>query len=78
MTVRLFLKANPKEIIYINGVLDSYEGSMGLMRTEDEQSGLLTVYTDESCEEALRALLDALRQEGVALEINASDRLDEV
>ena len=78
MTIRLFLKANPREIIYINSTLDSYEGSLGLMRTEDEQSGKLTMYADESCEDALRAFIDALNSEGVDVKIVASDRIDEV
>lgn len=75
ISCRLHIKTEPSKIIYLNGILDSYEG-IGLMRTADENAGKIIIYTTRNHEMLVRQMLDALREEGLALKITACDYED--
>jgi hypothetical protein len=59
----LHFTVNTKDIVYINAILDSYEG-LGLMRTLDRDLGHIAIYT--AMEKELRELLESLsNDEGI-------------
>jgi hypothetical protein len=60
----LHFAVDTKDIVYINAVLDSYEG-LGIMRTLDRTSGHIVIYT--AMENKLRELLESLsRDDGIS------------
>lgn len=60
----LHFTVNPQEIVYINAVLDSYEG-LGIMRTINSLTGHIAIYT--AMQKELRNLLERLsKDEGVS------------
>ena len=74
---RIHITVKPSEIIYLNGLIDSYE-NIGIMRTEDEIKGKATVYTTAGCENILAGLLESLQNEGLRLKIDCVDYNDEL
>lgn len=61
------IKVNPKEIIYIHGILEAYD-HLAIVRTLDNRNGILELLASPSFLEDLRELLNALSME-IALEI---------
>jgi hypothetical protein len=60
----LHFTVNTEDIVYINAILDSYEG-LGIMRTIDRDAGHVAIYT--ATERELRKLLESLsKDEGVS------------
>jgi hypothetical protein len=74
---RVFLTASTHEIVYINSVLDSYEG-VGLMRTADESAGKIVIYTTKDFEPVVLGLIEALNNEGVRIMVDSVDYEDEI
>ncbi|MDR2884446.1 MAG: DUF4911 domain-containing protein [Deferribacteraceae bacterium] len=72
---RVHLKVAPPDIIYLNGILDSYEG-LGIMRTVDEKHGKAVVYTTIELESTVLSLLNALSGEGVRVSVENVDYED--
>jgi hypothetical protein len=61
----LHFTVDTEEIVYINAVLDSYEG-LGIMRTVDRDAGHVAIYT--AAEKELNKLLESLsNDEGVRI-----------
>jgi hypothetical protein len=72
---RVFITATTHEIIYINSVLDSYEG-VGIMRTADESAGKIVIYTTKYFEQIVLGLIEALNTEGVRISVDKVDYED--
>ena len=63
-TVQIKFYTNTSQVLYINSIIDSYEG-IGIVRTIDRSKGYVTIYsTDGMYKEALK-VLEALKKEGV-------------
>jgi hypothetical protein len=61
----LHFTVDTEEIVYINAILDSYEG-LGIMRTVDREAGHVAIYT--AAEKELNKLLESLsNDEGVRI-----------
>ena len=56
-----------RDICYVSWTIDAYEG-IGTLRTDDGDSGLVSVLFSMDYREELESLLDALESEGVHLE----------
>lgn len=67
-TLRIMLHVDKRDIVYLNSIIDSYEG-IAIMRTIDKKLGNVIVYTTEKFEEVVIKLLEGLKKEGVLLEI---------
>ncbi|MBB5021241.1 DUF4911 domain-containing protein [Desulfurispira natronophila] len=52
-------KIHSPHIMYVNSLLDSYEG-IGVIRTVDEKSGDVVFYTTSDTEQELRGFLESL------------------
>ena len=75
---RIHITTDPSRIIYVNGVLDSYEG-IGIMRTADEHAGKIIIYTTQHDEATVKELLAAMEaEEGLKITITSVDYEDEV
>jgi len=74
---RVHITVKPSDIIYLNGLLDSYEG-MGIMRTENELAGKITIYSTAGYENVLAKFLKSLQKEGLWLTVNSTDYNDEL
>ena len=74
---RFHIVVKPSEIIYLNGLIDSYEG-IGIMRTEDETAGKVTVYSTTEYGSVLAELLKSLQKEGMRLTVNCVDHYDKL
>ncbi len=74
---RFHIYVNKSDIIYLNAVLDSYEG-LAIMRTVDEHKGEITLYTSYEQEAAVRKLLDALSAEGLSITLQCVDNVDSI
>lgn len=77
-TYKIKFIANKEQILYINSVLDSYEG-IGIMRTIDKNKGLVCIYSTEILHKQALAVLSALKREGVMIEnitIEVSEDVD--
>ena len=72
---RVHIQLDPSKIIYLNGVLDSYEG-LGIMRTADESAGKVIIYTTMHDEPTVKALIEAISQEGVKISVTDTDYED--
>jgi hypothetical protein len=72
-TLRIKLQIDKREIVYLNSVIDSYEG-IAIMRTIDKNLGKVIIYTTEKFEILLDNILSALKGEGVHLEIIEKDK----
>jgi hypothetical protein len=72
---RVFLTVPPHEIMYINCILDSYEG-IGLMRTADESAGKVVIYTTKEYKACVLELIEALNAEGVRMVVESVDYED--
>ncbi|MCX8084149.1 MAG: DUF4911 domain-containing protein [Calditerrivibrio sp.] len=66
-TVKIKFIANQKQILYINSILDSYDG-IGIMRTIDKSKGQIAIYSTQSQYEKVLKLLKALKKEGTHIE----------
>lgn len=66
-TVKIKFKINIKDIVYINSIIDSYEG-VGIVRTIDPNMGLVAVYTNEFMKKYMYDILDALKAEGFSID----------
>ncbi|MDY6820776.1 MAG: DUF4911 domain-containing protein [Deferribacterota bacterium] len=67
-TVKIRLYVDKKDIMYLNSIIDSYEG-VGIVRTINRHKGQVVIYTTKSQKDVLISILEALRKEGVTLEI---------
>ncbi len=65
-TVRIRFSCAPEDIVYINGVIDSY-GNLGLMRTLDKKGYNCAVYSTEGVYKTVLLILEALREEGAGI-----------
>ncbi len=74
---RFHVTVKPAEIVYLNGLIDSYEG-VGTMRTEDETMGKVTIYSTIGYELILKDLLLALQKEGLLLTVDGIDYDDKL
>lgn len=78
-TVRIKFTTDKKNIIYINSIMDSYEG-LGIVRTIDKKEGKVVVYSTNGLYKYAMEVLDALKSEGVKIEnltIEESESVDE-
>ncbi|KAA0259312.1 DUF4911 domain-containing protein [Deferribacter autotrophicus] len=78
-TVRVKFKTDKKDIIYINSIIDSYEG-IGIVRTIDKKEGKVVVYSTNGMYKYVVDVLNELKKEGVKIsEINIeeSEKVDE-
>jgi hypothetical protein len=62
------LQVDKKDIIYLNSIIDSYEG-IAIMRTIDKKLGNVVIYTTAKFEDIVIKILEALKAEGVLLKI---------
>lgn len=67
-TLRIMLQVDKKDIIYLNSIIDSYEG-IAIMRTIDKKLGNVVIYTTAKFEDIVIKILEALKAEGVLLKI---------
>lgn len=67
-TIRILINIDKKDIVYLNSIIDSYEG-LAIMRTIDRKNGNVVIYTTEKNESTVINLLNAIKQEGVLLNI---------
>ncbi|MDR0453435.1 MAG: DUF4911 domain-containing protein [Deferribacteraceae bacterium] len=74
---RVHISVKPSEIIYLNGLIDSYE-NIGIMRTKDESAGKVTIYSAAGYEDILAGLLKSLIEEGLYMTVNSVDYIDEL
>jgi len=63
---RFLLIVPSAEIAYFHAVLEGYD-DLGVMRTLSPDEGLVEVYVSPGRSDEFRLLLEALREEGVAL-----------
>ena len=61
-TISLFLQIPPREIAYLNFVLDSYEG-VASMRTVDPLAGIVELMVSPSYQEEIGEILKDLAEE---------------
>ena len=61
-TISLFLQIPPREIAYLNFVLDSYEG-VASMRTVDPRAGIVELMVSPSYQEEIKEILKDLAEE---------------
>lgn len=66
------LRVPQKDIYYISWNMDACEG-LGLLRTDDAQAGMVTVFTPEKQLRHLWAFIEGHRAEGIEIEIENSD-----
>ena len=65
-SVQIRFYTDTSRVLYINSIIDSYEG-IGIVRTIDRTKGYVTVYsTDGMYKEALN-VIEALKKEGVPI-----------
>ncbi len=55
----LKIKMNTKDIVFINKIIEAYEG-IALVSTVSSKEGLLNIYTSSSCYEDLMYILKSL------------------
>jgi len=72
---RVFLTIPSHETMYINSVLDSYEG-IGMMRTAEESTGKAVICTTKEHEACVLELIEALNAEGVCITVESVDYED--
>ena len=77
LSCRFHIVMDTSKIVYLNCILDSYEG-LGMMRTADENLGEIIIYTTSFHEKEMVGLLNALKNEGVNLDIKKIDYIDQV
>ncbi|MGA1862648.1 DUF4911 domain-containing protein [Deferribacter thermophilus] len=78
-SVRLKFITDKKDIIYLNAIIDSYEG-IGIVRTIDKEKGKVVVYSTNGLYKYALEVLDSLKKEGVKIEnlvIEESENVDE-
>lgn len=76
-SVKIKFIANRKQILYINSILDSYDG-IGIMRTIDREKGRIAVYSTESQYEKVLRLLKAMKREGIYISDISVERSEDV
>lgn len=76
-TVKIKFIANRNQILYINSILDSYDG-IGIMRTIDREKGHIAVYSTETQYEKVLKLLKALKREGIYISDISVERSEDV
>ena len=68
-TVRFVFRVNRKDIAYLRGTVESYDG-MAVVRTIDPSTALIEMRVSPGCQETLRELVDHLaRREALRLEL---------
>jgi hypothetical protein len=72
-TIRIMLNVDKKDIIYLNSIIDSYDG-IAIMRTIDKKLGNVVIFTTENFENLVIHLLNSLKQEGILLEIIGKEK----
>jgi len=65
-TVKVKFKMNIKDVIYINAIIDSYEG-VAIIRTIDPKKGLVVAYTNDFMKKYFYEILNDLKNEGVEI-----------
>ncbi|ADR19561.1 DUF4911 domain-containing protein [Calditerrivibrio nitroreducens] len=76
-SVKIKFIANRDQILYINSILDSYDG-IGIMRTIDREKGYIAIYSTESQYEKVILLLKALKKEGIYIKDISVERSEDV
>ena len=61
-TISLILQIPPREIAYLNFILESYEG-VAAMRTVDPREGIVELMVSPSYQEEIREILKDLAEE---------------
>lgn len=64
---RRVISIPPEQIVYFHAVLEGYD-DLAVMRTISPEEGLVEVYISPGAEGEFGGLLDAIREEGIALE----------
>ena len=67
-TIRIKLCISRSDIVYLNSIIDSYDG-VGIVRTVDKEKGEVIIYSSNSTYRWVIGILDALKNEGVKLNI---------
>ena len=67
-TIRIKLCICRSDIVYLNSIIDSYDG-VGIVRTVDKEKGEVIIYSSNSMYRWVIGILDALKNEGVKLNI---------
>jgi len=65
-TVKVKFKMNIKDVIYLNAIIDSYEG-VAIIRTIDPKKGLVAAYTNDFMKKYFYEILNDLKNEGVEI-----------
>lgn len=76
-TYKIKFIANRDQILYINSVIDSYEG-IGIMRTIDKSKGLISVYSTDMQYKIVLELLSSLKKEGVFIDNISVEKSEDV
>jgi MoaA/NifB/PqqE/SkfB family radical SAM enzyme len=76
-SIKIKFIANRNQILYINSILDSYDG-IGIMRTIDREKGHIAIYSTESQYKKVLDLLKALKREGIYIKDISVERSEDV
>ncbi|MDK2791893.1 MAG: hypothetical protein PWQ25_756 [Deferribacteres bacterium] len=76
-TIKVKFVINIKDIVYINSIIDSYEG-IGIVRTIDPKEGLVAVYTNDFMKKYLYEVIDALKGEGYKIDNISEEKTESV
>jgi len=76
-TIRIKLCIDRSDIVYLNSIIDSYDG-VGIVRTVDKEKGGVIIYSSNSMYRWVIGILDALKNEGVKLNILELEKSESV
>ena len=76
-SVQIKFFTNTKHVLYINSIIDSYEG-IGLVRTIDKAKGFLTIYSTDGMFNEVLNVLNSLKEEGIPINNIKVEETEEV
>lgn len=74
-SVKVRFNIRRKDVIFINSIIDSYEG-IGLVRTIDASKGAVVIYATDSTYQTVLDVLEELKRGGTEIE-NISTQVSE-
>lgn len=66
LTKKINFTCKPEDIVYVNGVFDSY-GGLGLVRTLNTKSYNCAIYSTDTVYKTALEVLEALKKEGAGV-----------
>jgi hypothetical protein len=77
-SVQVRFYTDTSQVLYINSIIDSYEG-IGIVRTIDRNKGYVTVYSTDGMYKEVLNVVESLKAEGVpinSLQVVESEKLE--